>query len=56
MDKALKSCEKFDVFNNKWKPMPSMNHERANPGIVITSDKRFLYAFQGSSENPVVGD
>ena len=43
----MKRCEKFDVFNNRWEKIPSVNQERAGPGLLITSDKKFLYAFGG---------
>jgi hypothetical protein len=43
----IKDCEKFDVLNNKWIPMPQMNHRRGNPGTFVSDDKRYLYAFQG---------
>lgn len=46
-DKSIASCEKFDILNLKWHPMPSLNFERANPGTFISNDKRYLYAFQG---------
>ena len=46
-ERMLTDCEKFDVFNNRWSKMPSMNHERGNPGTVISGDRRYLYAFQG---------
>lgn len=46
-DEIMKDCEKFDVYNNKWVPMPPLNFERGNPGTFITEDKKHLYAFQG---------
>ena len=46
-DVMIKDCEKFDVFNNKWIPMPSMNQARGNPGTCISDDGRYLYAVQG---------
>lgn len=41
----IKDCEKFDVLNNKWISMPSLNFERGNPGTFITEDGRYLFAF-----------
>ena len=41
----VKDCEKYDVYNNKWIPMPQFNFERGNPGTFITEDKKYLYAF-----------
>lgn len=46
-DEMMRDCEKFDILNNKWVPLPSMNEERGNPGTFISQDKRYLYAFQG---------
>jgi|LakMenEpi03Aug12_release.lakeMendotaPanAssembly.Ray.scaffolds.fasta_scaffold1550242_1 hypothetical protein len=43
----MNQCEKFDIFNNRWYTMPSMNIARGNPGSIISSDKKYLYAFQG---------
>lgn len=47
----MKSCEKFDVFNHRWEEMPDMNQERGSLGSYVTSDKRYLYAFQGFINN-----
>ena len=41
----IKNCEKFDVFNQKWIVMPSLNMERGNPGTFISEDRRYIYAF-----------
>lgn len=43
----INNCEKFDIFDNKWIPMPSMTHARGNPGTCTSEDGRYLYAFQG---------
>ena len=43
----IRDCEKFDILNNKWMPMPALNEERGNPGTFLSEDKRYLYAFQG---------
>jgi len=43
----IKDCEKYDVYNQRWHPMPAMNFERGNPGSYVSSDRRYLYAFQG---------
>ena len=57
-EKMVTDCEKFDVFNQKWIQMPSLNFERGNPGTFISDDRRYLYAFQGfrntavNSESP----
>ena len=44
-DKMIPDCEKFDILNQTWRVMPSLNQERGNPGTMITSDKRYLYVF-----------
>lgn len=46
-DRMVTDCEKFDVLNQKWIKMPSLNCERGNPGTFISADRRYLYAFQG---------
>ena len=43
----LTSCEKYDVYNQKWYGMPSMNHSRSNPGLFISHDKRYMFVFSG---------
>ena len=43
----IQNCEKFDIFNQVWHPMPSLKHSRGNPGTFMSNDKRYLYAFQG---------
>ena len=43
----INDCEKYDVYNQRWHQMPNMNFERGNPGSYVSSDKRYLYAFQG---------
>lgn len=52
----MKECEKFDVFNQKWLPMPRLNMERANPGTFITEDRRYLYVFQGFRDAKMTAD
>ena len=44
-DEMIKDCEKFDILDNKWIPMPSLNEERGNPGTCLSEDKRYLYAY-----------
>ena len=46
-DEMVRQCEKFDVRGQKWIKMPPLNIERGNPGTFISSDRRYLYAFQG---------
>jgi hypothetical protein len=46
-DMMINNCEKFDILDNKWMPMPSMTHARGNPGTCTSEDGRYLYAFQG---------
>jgi hypothetical protein len=51
----MNTCEKFDIYNNRWYSMPSMNTARGNPGTMISSDRKYLYAFQGfvNVKNPL---
>lgn len=44
---TMKHTEKYDVLNERWTKLPELNVERANPGTFISSDKRYLYIFQG---------
>ena len=44
-------CEKFDIHRQKWTSMPSMNRERSNAGVFLSSvndqGKQYIYAFNG---------
>ncbi|MFN9951525.1 MAG: hypothetical protein ACK55I_00360 [bacterium] len=43
----MKECEKFDAYELKWHKMQPMNEERGNPATLISSCKKYLYAFYG---------
>jgi len=43
----IRECEKYHVFEDKWIEMPQMKERRANPGTVVSNDKRYLYVFEG---------
>lgn len=45
--RMITNCEKFDVLNQRWIVMPSLNMERGNPGTFVSQDRRYLYAFEG---------
>lgn len=42
----IKSCEKYDVFSNKWIKIPDLNFNRQNAALAIHNE-RYLYAFSG---------
>lgn len=52
----IKNCEKFDVYNQKWIVMPSLNMERGNPGTLVSQDRRYLYAFQGFKNEAITDE
>jgi hypothetical protein len=42
----IKTCEKYDIFNNKWIELPGLNYPRQNSALAI-HNQRYLYAFSG---------
>jgi hypothetical protein len=42
----IKTCEKYDIFNNKWIEVPGLNYPRQNSALAI-HNQRYLYAFSG---------
>ncbi|MCQ2820699.1 MAG: hypothetical protein MJ252_25835 [archaeon] len=42
----IKSCEKYDIYNDKWYPIPDLKYNRQNAALAI-HNQRFLYAFSG---------
>ena len=48
---ALKSCCKFDVLRLKWEPMSSMNYARDRPGLFVSQNNNYLYAFGGEHDS-----
>lgn len=41
-----KTCEKYDIFNDKWIEVPELNYNRQNAALAI-HNQRYLYAFSG---------
>lgn len=42
----IKKCEKYDIVNDKWLPVPDLNYTRQNAALAI-HNQRYLYAFAG---------
>lgn len=47
-NKYTNSCEMFDIENNKWFPVESMNKPRSNSSMSAVSN-RFVFIFSGLS-------
>jgi len=42
----IKSCEKYDIYNDKWLEVPELNYARQNAALAC-HNQRYLYAFSG---------
>lgn len=42
----IKSCEKYDIYNDKWIEVPELNYARQNAALAC-HNQRYLYAFSG---------
>ena len=42
----IKTCEKYDIFNDKWIEVPGLNYPRQNCALAV-HNQRYLYAFAG---------
>lgn len=42
----IKSCEKYDIYNDKWIDVPELNYARQNAALAC-HNQRYLYAFSG---------
>ena len=42
----ITTCEKYDIFNNKWIEVPGLNYPRQNSALAV-HNQRFIYAFSG---------
>jgi hypothetical protein len=42
-----KNCELFDLFTNRWRPLPDLNYPRANISIFFDRDENFVYSLFG---------
>lgn len=42
----IKTCEKYDIFNDKWIEVPGLNYPRQNSALAV-HNQRYLYAFAG---------
>merc|ERR1740139_780757 len=42
----ITTCEKYDIFNNKWIEVPGLNYPRQNSALAV-HNQRYLYSFSG---------
>ena len=42
----IKTCEKYDIFKDKWIEVPGLNYPRQNTALAV-HNQRYLYAFSG---------
>lgn len=42
----IKTCEKYDIYNDKWIEVPGLNYPRQNAALAV-HNQRYLYAFSG---------
>jgi hypothetical protein len=42
----IKSCEKYDIYNDKWIEVPELSYARQNAALAC-HNQRYLYAFSG---------
>lgn len=48
VDKNTKTCEIYDIRNNKWLKLPDLNYSTCAPGLIIIKD-RYLYKLGGTT-------
>jgi hypothetical protein len=48
-----KLCERYDIENDKWENIASLNHARSRPGVCAFGDNN-LYAFFGTASSGLV--
>ena len=46
----LKDCEQYNVDENKWKALPSLNEARDYNGSIYINKTKTIYCFGGCSE------
>ena len=47
----LSDCMKFNIYNYTWTRMPFMKFKREGPGVIMSKDAKYLYAFGGRQNN-----
>lgn len=52
-NKCNNTCERYDIYKNKWTPIASLNVGRAGVGLCSV-DNAYLYAFGGRNEQRVI--
>ena len=43
----LKDCEQYNIDENKWKPLPSLNEARYDNGSIYINKTKTIYCFGG---------
>ena len=46
---STRSCEIYDIEENKWTELPSLNEGTCAPGLIIVED-RYLYKLGGTTD------
>lgn len=52
-NKCNNTCERYDIFKNKWMPIASLNVGRAGVGLCSVNNS-YLYAFGGRNEQRTI--
>jgi len=52
-NKCNNTCERYDIYKNKWTPIASLNVGRAGVGLCSV-DNSYLYAFGGRNEQRII--
>lgn len=48
--RVLNECEVFNVNDNFWTVIPSMNEHRASHSLLQVDNQKYVYAFGGLNE------
>ena len=49
VESSTRTCEIYDIANNYWHPMPSLNEGTCAPGLVIVGG-HYLYKLGGTTD------
>lgn len=49
VETSTRSCEIYDIEENKWTELPSLNEGTCAPGLIIVED-RYLYKLGGTTD------
>ena len=50
----LKDCEQYNIEDNKWKPLPSLNEARYDNGSIYINKTKTIYCFGGYNGSHVL--